>query len=426
MSAIPDQIKEYSVLRDQNPTDPRYAPLLSRFAELHACAPKYIPHLVSLSQMARSFWVCTPIDQTRCSADQEAKLELWRLYHENEFPSAVLEQISIFQARCLEVARSHFGDLVEVYAAEQRQIQQEIQLLSQQHSSRLINSIPSSTFLDVVTKSKVYWGNSRFPNSHYNSVSDSFHHTLGFTLSRLYAEPRAKFSVNDSAHLSITRMLNDQTFRLNAPYLRYLRCANARVVVVRWEVSAPNDRGDAWLMGVDMTEAVSSSHVDVTVPGYKMAKQWLHGIRNASFEQQALTISRDLKDLQLKISDPKYGERFAEISEAISVLLYTVRSNMAQMNSVIQHDVAVQSMKLHDFLNGLCSTPHHFAVAEHRPELPIRFTLWKNSKKINISDVPNVEIRCETSNIQAFIDNFVSNAVRYVPLYLKLYVRFNK
>jgi hypothetical protein len=165
-------------------------------------------------------------------------------------------------------------------------------------------------------------------------------------------------------------------------------------------------------MGVDITQEIEASRLKQAISIQKMLRQWLHSIRNASFEQQAKVILEEVATLKQKLHSPDFDQEFKTVFDCIKLLMHTAKTSVGLIDQALDTNGMAQNMNIADFFTNLANLPHHIAQSEGAAGMFTEFNFFLNGERARISDYASMFVKGDVINIQSITDHILSNAVR--------------
>jgi hypothetical protein len=130
-------------------------------------------------------------------------------------------------------------------------------------------------------------------------------------------------------------------------------------VGVHWEITTTPIDGVHYARGVDITQEIEASRLKQAVSIQKMLRQWLHSIRNASFEQQARVSLEEVQELEMKIGGEggAYDNEFKSIYDCVRLLRHTARTSVGLID---HHALDTKGLSQHMCVQTLLATSRPF------------------------------------------------------------------
>lgn len=358
------------------------------------------------------FWICAPVDHTKCVHDDSSTKEKWRYLRESaEMSMETMEMINNFQAELHRLINIHFSDMLELLMEEERT---ENVHASNRTNERtyMLNGLPLYHQHELANKCKYFIGAAEFPVTHYSMVDPVFAQLLGFSISRMFASPLISFGVNTKETEATARALAGTGLAKPTVAIFFYRTVFRSVVGVHWEITTSTINNAFFAVGVDITNEIEGSRVKQAVNMQKMLQQWLHSIRNASFEQQAKIICEEVIELRAKVHDPRFDEDFKSILDSVKMLIHTAKTSVGLIDQALESKGLCQQMCVMDFVNNIKLFPHNFASSDGIGEIFTSFVFTRNDQPVDIKDFSSLFVKGDIVSIQSVVDNVVSNAVR--------------
>jgi signal transduction histidine kinase len=341
-------------------------------------------------------------------------MEQWRRFRgEGELTPEIKSKIENFRSHCLEVIHRHFSDLlVELKQEEALEEADSAKLCIRNY--RLLNKVPVSLMPYLEGADRSFLSSSAFPVTHYRTVDKQFASLLGFSIARLLTFPMLSFGVNTKETNEVLQQLaGNSSKQETSNAILFYRTVTRDVVCVHWEIAANAVNGIHYGRGVDVTSEAEASRLKQAVGIQKMLRQWLHSIRNASFEQQATVIMEEVKALEAKIEGSQYSAEFQSIYDCVKLLMHTAKTSVGLIDQALDSKGFTQHMCAGDFVSSLVSFPHHFAQSEGLPAIYTKFRFVLDGRVAQPADFLTLFVTGDVVSIQSVVDNILSNAVRY-------------
>jgi hypothetical protein len=318
-----------------------------------------------LTSFIEAFWFCSPVDHTKCIGEIKTPMELWRIYKDTVIPDTIQIRLNDFRATVRTILRRHFSVMLETLEKE-IQYEDAIDCSLGNRSTKFLNSLPLSLVRQFDKSNGSFIGASKFPITHYHHVDPAFATLLGFSIARLFAYPGFSFGVNTIETDSLTKQLTSTGSTKPTVAILFYRTVTRSVVGVHWEITTTPIDGVHYARGVDITQEIEASRLKQAVSIQKMLRQWLHSIRNASFEQQARVILEEVQELEMKIGGEggAYDSEFKSIYDCVRLLMHTARTSVGLIDHALDTKGLSQHMCVTDFVCNITSFPHHFAQSE--------------------------------------------------------------
>jgi hypothetical protein len=363
--------------------------------------------------------------------ENQEPIEHWRKY-KNEGDNVIPEihqKIQSFRHNCKQLLETHFQECLIALAEEERE-EEAMQALLRRRSNRFLNVIPIVHQQDFEKVQNSFLAASRFPVTHYHNVDKRFSDLLGLSIARMMAFPIISFGVNTKETNAVLTQLASVNESKPTVAILFYRTVTRDIICVHWEISSSLVDNTHFGRGVDVTREVEASRLRQAMGIQKMLRQWLHSIRNASFEQQATVIMEEVKSLEKKIVENctariktddgaggevqtgEYAEDFQGIYDCVKLLLHTAKTSVGLIDQALDTKGLTQHMCAGDFVSNVVSFPHHFAQSEGLPAIYTKFRFELNGAVARPSDFMSFFVSGEVVSIQSIVDNILSNAVR--------------
>jgi hypothetical protein len=383
---------------------------IDRLLEVQNCSESWISFLNPLLEEAREFWFCCPVDHTHCIGENKSPMEKWRYFKESDIFENVLFLIREFKLHCRTVIDTHFPDLLSILEEEIDREQKLQSSLNHDHS-RLMNQLPLMLNSEFARTNHSIIGSSSFPRSHHHIVDPKFAEAIGFSTSRLLCFPVEEYITNVREKNDFRQQFDDHTVPNPTTLKIFYRTATRRLLGIEYVISTHSNL-TSYSIGVDITSEIEASRLKQSASIQKMLKQWLHSIRNASFEQQARVILEEVQTLSTKVNRSDLREDFESISECVKLLMHTARTSVGLIDQALDTRGLTQHMCVSDFVSNITSFPHHFAQSEGIPAIYTRYRFLLNGNPAAPQDYSSFFVTGDIISLQSIVDNIISNAVR--------------
>ena len=394
-----------------------YRGAVEKLKEIHGEAEAWEPIISELQEEAEKFWIPASVDVEKCKPDQLSRNKAWRV-HKSGDGNAVTDEtkklFESFQQHCLKVVSDKFPDYLEKLKREMEEADRADSLLPKQ-SFLLADSLPLSSYRDIEASTNAYTVVIKFPVSHFYSPSKSLCRCLGFTFARLITFSFYQFIVNTAeTNFVVDSLVTKGAQNTNATIIFY-RCADREISCVRWEICDKLIEGGYGAMGMNITSEMNVMRSNQGETMQKILRQWLHSIRNASFEQQALLIEEDVRNLQTKMGQTSnlYQSEIANILSGLKTLIYTSKASVGLIDQALQCKGITSSTCLADFANAFLLFAPNFAKSEQVSISKCACTITLNQVACSPEDLKHMYVGADLVTLQTMIDNIYSNAIRY-------------
>ena len=388
-----------------------YQNVIDRLDAIKEHRTYYERKISELKTQAELFWLPAITDMELCGPSHIDRARIWReikngnCKHLDECKTHIYQ----FKHMCVSLMEEHFPHLLEQFFAELEAQARTDTITGDVHTFNFTDVAPMSllrrmepTIVTVVTD---------FPLTHFFLPSKSFARMLGFTQTRLITLPFLEFIVNAAE----TNFVVD-TYRhgrqLPSTVIFYRR-ADRELASVHWELS---DAPPRWHLGagVDITSEIVTVRTSQGANVQRVLRQWLHSIRNASFQQQAELIEEDVRALQQKLTaGMPVDADIQQILGGLRTLIYTSKASVGLIDQALYSSGLMALTCVADFANALASFPAHFSDTEGLPPVKSEFKILVNRVPANLSDLKNLHVGADMSALQTMVDNIYSNAIRY-------------
>ena len=166
--------------------------------------------------------------------------------------------------------------------------------------------------------------------------------------------------------------------------------------------------------GMDITTEVVNTRSDQGENMQRILRQWLHSIRNASFQQQAQLIEEDVLKLQAQLGhDPKLQSEFQGVLSGLSTLIYTTKASVGLIDQALYSKGLMSCTCVGDFVNALVTFAPNFARSEKMNGIDCDVKVYLNQVQAFPDDLRHLFVGSDMLRLQNMIDNIFSNAIRY-------------
>jgi hypothetical protein len=396
-----------------DPNDRRVDECYRKCLELQPLAPSLKARLAPLADAAIKFWHCAPCDCSRRASD--AALQLWRSYNDGAvIGDAHLKLINDFRLLIDSVLLSDFPDLVERLRIEEeleRQVAAEVQ--ANAFFPRFSNVLPLSAIETFRKTNNSFIGASKYPMTHYACVDPPFSALLGYSAARILCFPTKSYMVNDWERSSLTECLMRYYGGKEKVLVAFYRTAKRDIVAVHWEVCTQPLGLAQYAVGFEITEELEKSQSRQVGNLQKMLRQWLHSIRNASFEQQALVLLEEIRSLQSTLETDAHNAQISNIVDGLKMLIHTAKTSVGLIDQALDTKGLVQQMSVADFVSNLTKFPHNFAESEGIGTIYVKLDVYFNERRAVVADLERLFVKCDVIGLQALVDHVLSDAVRH-------------
>jgi hypothetical protein len=399
----------------------RYLEHIEELRETGVSAPALLLQLAPLRAQALRFWLCAPIDYQSQSHDLPAKMWNHFAKKKNPLPSHIEDDIFNFKVSlCAQLERT-FPDLL---AAMEAEAEAEAAQLGSVGSSAydVANYLPLGCVLPMSNSPSFYILTTRFPNVYLHCVAQSFAQLLGYSVSRILATPFSVFAIDN---LSLVRFLEDANrgdvhfgvHPISAPHptseIVSYRTSRRQVCSVLWEVSTDAQVCSLALVGVNITDEIEKFKEDNSTSTQKMLRQWLHSIRNASFEQQAVVLLDEVIELHAALGAGEPLEPvFESLKDGLSMLMQTARRSVGLIDHALDTRGFIQLMAVHDFIENLRTVAEASTDSRGHTPTEIKIVCTLNGAVVLPADIADLFVKCDIFNIQAFVNTLIEIAVK--------------
>ena len=403
--------------KEESPEVGMYRGAVVKLEEMLSEAEAWEPIISELQEEAEKFWIPASVDVEKCKPEQLSRNKAWRV-HKSGDGNAVTDEskklFESFQQRCLKVVSDMFPDYLE-------KLKREMEEAERAESSRvkqeflLADSLPLSSYRDIEASSNVYSVMTKFPLSHFFLPSKTLCRGLGYSFARLIAISFYQFIVNTAETNAVVESCINKGLKNANSTIIFYRCADRELSCVHWEICDKLIEGGYGAMGMDITSEMDVMRSNQGETMQKILRQWLHSIRNASFEQQALLIEEDVRNLQIKMGQTSnlYQSEITNILSGLKTLIYTSKASVGLIDQALQCKGIISSTCLTDFANAFLLFAPNFAKSEQVSISKCACTITLNQVACSPEDLKHMYVGADLVTLQTMIDNIYSNAIRY-------------
>lgn len=389
---------------------------LDRLQEVKLSVDVWCSFLTPLLKEAEEFWFCCPIDHTRCVGENKSPMEMWRTFKDNykNIPLEILDKIMLFKEHCKLLIESYFPDLLILLKEEILKEEEGQSMLSNKHT-RFLNALPLSLFPEFNKINQSFIGAVREPRTHHEYADPDFASLLEYSIARILCFPISELIVNVRERTTVSEQFDNISIPNPTVIKLFYRTATRKIIGVKLDMNNFPINGIHYALCVDISQEIESSRLKQTISIQKMLRQWLHSIRNASFEQQARVIMEEVQDLENKLQPltTEFKSEFESIYECVKLLMHTARTSVGLIDQALDTRGLTQHMCVSDFVSNITSFPHHFAQSEGIPAIYTRYRFLLNGNTANPQDYSSFFVTGDIISLQSIVDNIISNAVRF-------------
>ena len=394
----------------------QYAHKILLFTELLEKRPLWKSIISELIVQAECFWYCGPVDISPATHSRKA-IENWRVYneHREEMPAEVKEQVDNFKLQCLGVIYEHFPDLLADLLAQESIDEKAHNSLPTADVKNLF-FIPIGCWRDFDTLNNSFHVALSYPLTHFGIADPKFANLLGLSVARIVTVPFMSFIVNsEEANYVVNKI---QTERSAQTTQIFYRTVTRTVVAVRWETCSKPIAGHLMARGIEVTKDLEACRGASTTGTEKLLRNWLHSIRNASFQQQAEVIQEEVADIWKKVGKENnmLTEDFKNITNSIKTLIYTSKASVGLIDQALNCQDMMNSTEVLEFVNAISTFATNFAKSEGLENLKgDAFKLFVEGELMveRSNTLEGVVVRGDMTTLKTLIDNIYSNAIRY-------------
>jgi hypothetical protein len=387
-----------------------YVTLIGSAEALLSRTDEIMPVLQELANRAVVFWYCCPMDQSATSSKEYN--QRWVDYKGGApiGPEHTALMV-LFKTACLAAVDLLFADLLVKLKADEAEDERQLRSLPTEGSSKLLHTHSIMCDLQTTRNQNTFVSSCMFPVTHYHVVDPAFGRLLGYSIPKLLSIPIFELGVNNMALDIIMKGLNNNEGPLTSTLI--YRTASGDLVTVHWDICATPVNGSFTGIGTNISKEIEISKHQQSGNIQRMLRQWLHSIRNASFEQQAVVLRDEITVLRGAMRDAgEHHAAFDSITSGLNTLIHTAKTSVGLIDQALETKGLIHLMSVGDFLNNLSNFPRNFAISEGIGSIPIKIDMYLDGVCVLPTAVSDLFVRCDVVSVQAFVDNLISNAVR--------------
>lgn len=365
-------------------------------------------------------WYCAPVDSAKISRQHMTPLDHWILQSAGGF--AVDEDarntIDDIKSKCGKVLEEKFSEML-AEAREEIRVEQEMRSLLTNRKLKFGNFIPSGLIHEFLETNDSCVVVTNFPTTHFYIAQSKFAKLLRYSKARILAFPLLSFIVNTKETTNVVEKLNMTTVTSQSTTVIFYRTASRDVVAVRWEIATPHvDKYWVMAQGVEITKELELSRSVQAASMQTMLRQWLHSMRNASFEQQAQAIYADVVDIRSKLEDTSevVKGQLDDVISSLQTLTYSTQSSLGFIDQALATKGLMASTNMASFVDTLALFASNFSQSEGIVDMPSSFSAYLNGNPATTIAFKDLYVGGDMMSIKILIDNIYSNAVRYTDL----------
>jgi CheY-like chemotaxis protein len=378
--------------------------------------------ITELRSQAHGCWYCAPVDSPKISRQNMAPLDYWISRSDERFSvhddaRVVIDEI---KAKCSKLLEEMFPEMLSE-AQEESRIERDIRACMTNRKLKFGNCIPAGLLHEFDTSNKSFIIVTNFPTSHFYIADPKFASLLRYSSARMLAFPLLSFIVNTKETHAVVQGLNKSSALGKSSTILFYRTATRDVVAVHWEIC--NRHVDTcWVMaqGVDITKELELSRSMQAESMQTMLRQWLHSIRNASFEQQAQAIHSDVEDIQTKLADAGIGgavkKEIDDVLGSLRTLIYTTQASLGLIDQALATKGVMSYTNMASFVDSLMLFAANFSHSEGIDDMPSSFNSYLNGNIATSVQYKDLYVGGDMMSVKVLVDNIFSNAVRYTDL----------
>lgn len=373
--------------------------------------PEIKPIISNLLNVASHFWFCGPLDNDKSPQTRKA-IERWRIYHDHrdEIPQEFISQMKYFKQECEVVISRYFSDRLEALEAEEEN-EKSVQSSLCDSYIKYATFVPMGLRVPFEKSTNSFVLISDFPLTHIFVADKKMCNLFGCSMARMLALPTISFIVNSGCFNSLVADLIHS--RRPSVSIMYYRTMRRQVKALFWEISVIE--GHYISRGVDITTLLHATKTNETANTDKMLRQWLHSIRNASFQQQAEVLQEDIAEIKAMVGDRvDVGERFKKVEEGLRTLVYTTKATVGLIDQAMETKMD-KCTSVEEFVANAQSAGNRFVARDARffsSALNV-FELYVEGNLSPTSALRGMYVKGDMHDLRAMIDELYSNAVRF-------------
>jgi hypothetical protein len=414
LDAIVSEIDRYGAMNKEHHRIGRFNATIAALEILRSILPDICGPLTVLMELSESFWLCAPVDRT--STTSISALRRWQIYQNGCIKDEVLRlQILDFRRRCLDLMKNLFPDLMEELIAEERN---QIGMTSdiRQKPFRFANKLPYGVVQDIRNSILVYFASVSRDHPHFCSVDPRFAYLLGFTVARMIMENRSCFHMLPPTNF-IKSMLSGVLNQEETAPIVFYRTSYDTAVVIQWQFSSTSQDEILAGFGMNMTRDVDLFKAKQVQNKQRVLRQWLHSIRNASFEQQAADILEALTLMEKDIPTGDFSSEFASLYDSIKLLISSAGSTVDLIDQALDSRGQLQSSPFSHIVAKATRYPEEFAQSNNYGPIMTKAFLTFNSNPISGADFPEFIISYQIDNLMRLLEGLLENGIRLVSIF---------
>lgn len=380
-----------------------------------------LPELSSLfkeiQDEAYTIWMCATVDKSKLAKGTAPALWEKHVAGRDPLPPELEEAIAAFRSHVFAKIELHFPELLELMRNEEDQARIDVSSFTV-HPSNLLNVVPVVCQQQQWHSTQVYWCSSCFPQTHVRACSPNFPKHLGYSLARVLCTPVSQIVVNSSFITEVLDDLNRGVEIEQRPTIQFSYRTNARTIrTCQWEMCSELINGSFTAVGIDITSELESFNESSSANTQRMLRQWLHSIRNASFEQQAAILLDELNELRAAMGHRKGLEsRFNSLTEGLTMLMKTAERSVGLIDHALDTKGFIQLLSVHDFVTNLAVFPSGDDIKVKVPksvkQTAFKVTCLLNDVKVEPDEVSGLFVKCDIINIQNLVAKLIVACAR--------------
>eukprot|EP00602_Paraphysomonas_sp_CaronLab_P006418 CAMPEP_0185031246 /NCGR_PEP_ID=MMETSP1103-20130426/18612_1 /TAXON_ID=36769 /ORGANISM="Paraphysomonas bandaiensis, Strain Caron Lab Isolate" /LENGTH=700 /DNA_ID=CAMNT_0027566707 /DNA_START=189 /DNA_END=2291 /DNA_ORIENTATION=- len=388
-----------------------YQTVVEKLEHMNSNQDTWIEVITALKCEADEFWYPSPADINNCMPKHTAASKQWR-QHKNglPLPNDIQQKVLNFKTRCQSVVSEYFADLLSELEKEEADERSACAALSNQYL-RLANKIPTPLLREIESSVNLLTVVTDFPLTHFLLPSKHFAKLLGYTLARMITAPFLQIIVNTAETNLVVNTCREGGTRPST--VIFYRRADRELACIHWEVCETVIDGHYIGYGCDITSEINMMKNHQGANMQRILRQWLHSIRNASFQQQAQLIEEDVMKLRSKLDKNSSIKEFDDILSGLKTLIYTTKASVGLIDQALYSKGLMSCTCVADFVNALVNFAPNFTKSEKLENINVVCTVLLNQNPATPEDFRNLYVGSDMLSLQSMIDNIFSNALRY-------------
>ena len=408
------EIERFATLNEDGEHIGRFNATIASLEKLRSMVPTIHSSLATLMELSESFWLCAPVDRT--STTRLSALQRWRIFQNGCIKDKELRlRIVEFREKCLLILKEMFPDLMEELLKEER-TQADMTSAIRVKPFRFANILPYGVVQDLRNNILMYFASVSTVHPHFSSVDPRFADLLGFTVARMIIEKRKCFhKLQPSAFMK--NMLDGALNQHETAPIMFYRTSFDTTVVIQWQFSSAFLEDTVVGFGMNMTRDMELYKTKQVEKKQRVLRQWLHSIRNASFEQQAADILEALTVVEKDIPPDDFTSDFAGLYDSIQLLISSAGATVDLIDQALDPRGQLQSAPFSDIVASATQYPGEFAQINNYGPISVKVVLAHNNAPCTITDFGELTLSYHKENVLKLLKGLLEHGVRLVLLY---------